>query len=143
MNLARENRPIRLLLAEDDAADIQFFQHFLEANSASADLTVVSDGVAAIEYLESADPLPDLVVLDINMPRMNGFEALEQIRTSSVWKSLPVVVLTSSTLDEDVHRASLLRANRYLGKPIEIGGYREVIEQILKLTRDVENSDPV
>ena len=138
MDLANEKRPIHLLLAEDNASDVGFFQHFLERNSTAADLTVVTDGLAAIEYLESADPLPDLVVLDINMPRMNGFETLQKIRSTEAWVTLPVVILTSSTLDEDVHRASILHANDYLGKPFEIGGYQAVVEQILSLTREAQ-----
>ena len=88
----------------------------------------------AIEYLKTAETLPDLVVLDINMPRMNGFEVLQQIRNTEAWDKLPVVILSSSVLDEDIHRASKLRVSRYFGKPFEISGYAEVVEQILKLT---------
>jgi len=134
MNVADANQSIRLLLAEDNVSDVGFFQHFLDQNDTPVDLTVVSDGVAALEFLNSELPLPDLVVLDINMPRMNGFEVLKQIRETETLQSLPVVILTSSALDEDIHRASLLRATQYLGKPFEIGGYVEVVDQILKLS---------
>lgn len=116
-------RPI--LYAEDEADDVFFLQRAFRSAGINAPLHTVNDGQATVEYLAGTGlygnrerfPLPRLILLDINLPHLSGFEVLTWIRGTSAVPLLPVVILTSSTHRTDVHRASLLGANGYLLKP--------------------------
>ena len=118
-------RPCTILYAEDEENDIFFLQYALEEVRSPHELKAVPDGQKAIQYLagegDFADrkrhPFPSLVLLDINMPKKSGLEVLEWIRRQSKFKSLPVLMLTSSSRQEDMDRALKLGANDYLSKP--------------------------
>jgi len=117
--------PMTILYAEDEENDIFFLQHALEQNRSPHSLSAVPDGEQAIEYLagkgafanRSRYPLPILVLLDINMPKKTGLEVLEWIRQQPHLKSLPVLMLTSSSRPEDMDNARHFGANDYLAKP--------------------------
>ena len=118
-------RPCTILYAEDEENDIFFFRHALEQARSPHSLKALPNGQQAIEYIagegDFADrglhPLPSLVLLDINMPRKSGLEVLEWIRRQSQFKSLPVLMLTSSSRQEDMDTALQLGADDYLSKP--------------------------
>ena len=118
-------RPCTILYAEDDENDIFFLRHALEQVRSPHTLKALPDGQQAIEYLagegdfgdRERHPLPSLVLLDINVPRKSGLEVLEWIRRQSQFKSLPVLMLTSSTRQEDMAKALQLGADDYLSKP--------------------------
>ena len=118
-------RPCTILYAEDEENDIFFLQYALEEVRSPHQLKAVPDGQKAIEYLagegdftdRKLHPFPSLVLLDINMPKKSGLEVLEWIRRQSKFKSLPVLMLTSSSRQEDMDRALKLGANDYLSKP--------------------------
>ena len=123
-----------ILLVEDDADDVYFVSQALERSGVEMPLDVVNDGQAAIDYLlkasesvKKAEALtPRLVLLDLNLPHRTGLEVLKWIRQESFWKTLIVIVLTSSTSASDMNQAYLLGANSYVIKPSDATKLREL-----------------
>lgn len=116
---------LNILLAEDSPDDVLLLQHAFEKAGVAHRLEVVCDGMEAMEYLNGENayadreqhPFPDVLLLDLNMPRMNGFEVLEQVRREPRYRRLLVHVLTASSREADVERAYDLGANSYVLKP--------------------------
>jgi two-component system response regulator len=131
-----DRRPI--LLVEDNPDDQLLTKIAFEKARLGNELVVVGDGVAALDLLWSRgeyagrDPreLPALVLLDLNMPKLSGFEVLEQIRGNPITAALPVVVLTSSAQDEDVIRSYRNGANSYIRKPVELEAFIKAVAQL-------------
>lgn len=108
---------VRILLVEDNLADARLAREVLGA--AGVEITVARDGVGALDLLRSPGVAPpDLVLLDLNLPRVSGLEVLAAVKADAALRSLPVVVLTSSRADQDVRRAYDLHANAYVVKPL-------------------------
>ena len=127
--------PIEILLAEDNPGDVRLTEKALERGKIVNNLHVTENGVEAMRFLrregEYADePQPDLVLLDLNMPRKDGREVLEEMRGDPALRRIPVVVLTSSEAEEDVVRSYELSANAYLTKPVDFEGFVDIIERI-------------
>jgi CheY-like chemotaxis protein len=130
-----EPRPISVLLVEDDPGDVLLVSEAFEHNKLANDLRVVEDGVEAIAYLrkegEYADaPTPDLILLDLNLPRKDGREVLAEIKADCDLRRIPVVVLTTSKAEEDVLRSYDLHANAFVTKPVDFDRFIEVVRQI-------------
>jgi len=132
--IASEVRVINVLLVEDDPGDVlmtrEAFEEYLNNR-----LDVVSDGSEALSYLrregEFADaPRPDLILLDLNLPRRDGREVLAEVKADVNLRTIPVIVLTTSQADEDVLRSYQLHANAYVTKPVDFDGFIEAIRQI-------------
>ncbi|MDB5807624.1 MAG: response regulator receiver protein [Betaproteobacteria bacterium] len=131
-----DRRPI--LLVEDNPDDQLLTRIAFEKARLENELVVVDDGVAALDYLwcrgayAARDPagMPALVLLDLNMPMLSGFEVLEQIRAHPLTAAQPVVVLTSSAQDEDVLRSYLNGANSYVRKPVELEAFIAALAQL-------------
>ena len=132
--IASEARVINVLLVEDDPGDVlmtrEAFEEYLHNR-----LDVVSDGSEALAYLrregEYADaPRPDLILLDLNLPRRDGREVLAEVKADDSLRHIPVIVLTTSQADEDVLRSYQLHANAYVTKPVDFDGFIEAIRQI-------------
>jgi len=126
---------IEVLLVEDDPGDVLMTKEAFEDNKVANRLHVVSDGTAAMEFLrkegEYAEaPTPDLVLLDLNLPRMDGRQVLESIKSDPDLSSIPVVVLTTSEAEDDVLRSYSLHANAYVTKPVDFERFIEVVRQI-------------
>jgi CheY-like chemotaxis protein len=126
---------IQVLLVEDDPGDVLITQEAFEENKVRNQLNVVNDGVKALAYLrredDYADALrPDLILLDLNLPRMGGHEVLEQIKSDTDLQRIPVVVLTTSDAEEDVLRSYNLHANAYVTKPVDFERFLKVVRQI-------------
>jgi CheY-like chemotaxis protein len=127
-----------VLLVEDSADDVLLMQRAFKSTSISAPLVVLPGGAAAIDYLSGAGPyadrgahpLPALMLLDLKMPRVSGFDVLEWLRGQPALKRLPVVVLTSSKQEEDVNRAYDLGVNSYIVKPSGLKQIADVAAQI-------------
>jgi len=130
-----EGTPIEVLLVEDDPGDVLMTQEAFEEHKVSNRLTVVSDGAEALAYLrregEFADAVrPDLILLDLNLPRRDGREVLAEIKKDEELGQIPVVVLTTSSADEDILSSYQLHANAYVTKPVDFERFITVIRQI-------------
>jgi CheY-like chemotaxis protein len=126
---------IEVLLVEDDPGDVLLIQEAFADNKVRNRLHSVSDGVDALRFLrregEYADaPRPDLILLDLNLPRKDGREVLAEVKTDERLRQIPVVVLTTSKLEEDVLRSYQLHANAYVTKPVDFDRFIEVVRQI-------------
>jgi CheY-like chemotaxis protein len=126
---------IQVLLVEDDPGDVLMTREAFEDNKVANELHVVNDGVTAMEFLrKSGDyasvPTPDLILLDLNLPRMDGREVLAQVKADPGLRQIPVVVLTTSEAEEDVLRSYELHANAYVTKPVDFERFIEVVRKI-------------
>jgi CheY-like chemotaxis protein len=130
MTQPTDSQPIAVLLVEDDPGDVVLIQEAFEHNKVRNRLHVVGDGVEAMRFLREGGERPDLVLLDLNLPRKDGREVLEEIKTDPALRSIPVVVLTTSKAEEDILRSYDLHANAYVTKPVDFGRFIEVVRQI-------------
>ena len=120
-----------LLLVEDNPSDEELTLRSLKKHNIVNEVIVARDGVEAIEYLlDDAKPLPDLVLLDLKLPRLSGLEVLQRIRNEERTKMLPVVVLTSSSQDEDIVSSYRMGANSYVRKPVRFSDFSEAVRQL-------------
>src|SRR4051812_13630147 len=127
---AEDSQPISVLLVEDDPGDVVLIEEAFEHNKVRNSLKIVGDGVEAMEYLRAADSSrPDLVLLDLNLPRKDGREVLAEIKSDPALRSIPVVVLTTSKAEEDILRSYDLHANAYVTKPVDFNRFIEVVRQ--------------
>jgi CheY-like chemotaxis protein len=126
---------IDVLLVEDDPGDVLLIEEAFADNKVRNRLHSVSDGVDALAFLRQAGdyveaPRPDLILLDLNLPRKDGREVLAEIKSDPELKQIPVVVLTTSKAEEDVLRSYKLHANAYVTKPVDFDRFIEVVRQI-------------
>ena len=129
------SRPIEILLVEDNPGDVRLTQEVLLDGKINNHLNVVGDGVKAIAFLQRVPPYenapyPDLILLDLNLPKRGGQEVLEVIKADDRLKRIPVVILTTSLAEEDIVRAYNLHANCYIAKPIDLDQFIKVIKSI-------------
>ncbi|WP_345107859.1 response regulator [Streptomyces drozdowiczii] len=123
-------RPFDVLLVEDDIADAMLIEEALSERGAR-NLVQVTDGVAALEHLRAPGTVrPDLIVLDLNMPRMNGHDLLKILKTDEDLQTIPVVVLTTSTAPDDVADAYTSHANAYVAKPVNLDAFEQAVQSI-------------
>ncbi len=120
----------RVLLVEDNPDDESLTQRGLRGNDWSVDVTVASDGAMALEMLESADKLPDLLLLDLKLPKFDGAEVLRQTRDNERTRCLCIVIFTSSNDPRDIARCHELGCNSYVVKPVAYESYIETVRQI-------------
>lgn len=130
-----EGNPIEILLAEDNPGDVRLTEKALDHGNIINNLHVVTNGVEAIEFLQQEgeyadEPRPDLVLLDLNMPKKDGREVMEDMKANPSLRRIPVVVLTSSEAEEDVVRSYELNANAYLTKPVDFDGFVDIVKRI-------------
>ncbi|MCO6006594.1 response regulator [Actinoallomurus purpureus] len=128
-------RPIEVLLVEDDPGDVVLTKEAFADNKVSNKLSIVGDGEEAMRFLrreaDFADaPRPDLVLLDLNLPRKDGWQVLEEIKADESLRTIPVVVLTTSEAEEDILRSYRLHANVYVTKPVDFDQFIKVVRQI-------------
>ncbi|PLZ94703.1 response regulator [Fischerella thermalis CCMEE 5196] len=129
--------PIEILLIEDNPGDVELTKIALEDSKISVNLNIVEDGVEAIAFLRREGkyanvPHPDIVLLDLNLPKKDGREVLAEIKADEKLKRIPVVVLTTSQAEEDVLRVYNLSANCYITKPVDF-------DQFVKIVQSIEN----
>jgi chemotaxis family two-component system response regulator Rcp1 len=121
---------MKILLVEDSLGDIRLtLEAFSEANP-SAKIFVVKDGVEAMAFLRSGSNRPDLILLDLNMPKMDGRQVLAAIKEDESLKSIPTVILTTSDADTDIMKSYKLQANSYLCKPVEFLDFETLVKSI-------------
>ena len=125
---------LKILLVEDSPSDVRLIRETLKETPVPVQITVAQDGVEAMEYLRSTElgnsVRPDLVLLDLNLPRKNGREVLAEVKSSPGLKQIPVLVMTSSRADEDIAQAYSLNANCYITKPGDLQEYINVVRAI-------------
>jgi len=126
---------VEILLVEDNPADVLMTRSAFEDFKVRNTLHVVEDGVQALEYLRSegdfaGKPRPDLIMLDLNLPRKNGHEVLAEIKSDPILRNIPVVVLTTSKSEQDVLGAYNLHANCYIVKPVGFAKFVEAVKSI-------------
>jgi CheY-like chemotaxis protein len=127
--------PVEILLVEDDPGDVLMTREALAESKVLNNLTVVSNGEEALRYLlqegEYAGAVrPDLVLLDLNLPRVDGREVLARVKADERLRTIPVVILTTSEAEEDVLRSYQLHANAYVTKPVDFESFVDVIRQV-------------
>ncbi len=131
------NRPIEILLIEDNPGDVRLTQECLRKSKIANRLSIVEDGVEATQFLQqegkfAQSPRPDIILLDLNLPRKDGREILAEIKADQKLKHIPVLILTSSDAEADIHRAYELHANCYITKPI-------IFEDFIRIITSIEN----
>nr|WP_313934778.1 MULTISPECIES: response regulator [unclassified Nostoc] len=137
MNNTSRIMPIEVLLVEDNPGDAELTRIALQDSKISINLNIVEDGVEAMAFLRKQDnyakkPHPDIVLLDLNLPRKDGREVLAEIKSDEKLKRIPVVVLTTSQSEEDILKAYNLAANCYITKPVDF-------DQFVKIVQSIEN----
>jgi CheY-like chemotaxis protein len=124
---------LRILLVEDNPADAHMLRTALEKTDTPVEITHLKDGVEAVEFLAKNQVASqcDVVLLDLNLPRLSGFEVLEHIRSCDELKRLPVVIMSGSTNSEEIDRCYQLGANSYICKPIHLGEILSTVERFV------------
>ncbi|MGH7814079.1 MAG: response regulator [Candidatus Binataceae bacterium] len=135
MNRSVDWKPVDVLLVEDNPGDVRLTVEVLKDGKFHNRLAIVADGVEALDYLHRrgrhAEAFrPDLILLDLNLPRMDGREVLAAIKSAPELKRIPVIVLTTSAADADVLKSYNLQANCYISKPVDLEQFIRVIRQI-------------
>jgi CheY-like chemotaxis protein len=128
-------QPIEVLLVEDDPGDVLLIQEAFEFNKVHNNLSIVADGEQALAYLRregqyAGAARPDLVLLDLNLPRKDGREVLAEAKGDPSLRTIPIVVLTTSEAEEDVLRSYHLHANAYVTKPVDFERFVAIVRQI-------------
>lgn len=128
-------RPIEILLVEDSPTDILMTTESFKQGKLANNMHVVTDGEAAMAFLHRKAPYenkprPDLILLDLNLPRMDGREVLKEVKSDPDLRSIPVVVLTTSVNEEDVMKAYGLHANCYIAKPVSLQSFMQVVQSV-------------
>ncbi|MCF7855708.1 MAG: response regulator [Candidatus Pacebacteria bacterium] len=135
-------RPLKILMVEDNPADVKLAEEALKEGKVYTELHWVQDGEEAIAFLERkgdyADaPVPDVILLDLNLPRKDGRQVLAEVKTDERFRAIPVVVLTTSREEEDVLRSYNLHANCYVTKPFDLDRFIQVIQSINEFWLDI------
>ncbi|RPJ79176.1 MAG: response regulator [Alphaproteobacteria bacterium] len=129
------DKPIEILLIEDNEGDIGLIEEIFEEAKIRNNLRIAEDGEEAVLYLRSegkfsGSPRPDLILLDLNLPKKDGREVLKEIKEDVILRSIPVVILTTSRAENDILRAYDLHANAYITKPLDFNQFMTVVESI-------------
>lgn len=136
MSIEEYGRPAQFLLVEDNPGDVRLTREALNEGKLRNHLNIVGDGVEALAFLRregkyASAPRPDLVLLDLNLPRKDGREVLAEIKADPILKRIPVVIITSSEAEQDVLASYDLHVNCYVSKPVDL-------EQFIKVVRSIE-----
>ena len=140
--MSAESRSAIVLLVEDDPGDRLLVEEVFDENGSSGNLSAVEDGLLALDYLHrrgqfQGAPRPDLILLDLNLPKVNGREVLEAIKRDPVLTPIPVIVLTTSDAEEDVLRAYAAQASAYVTKPLNWDDLSSAVKRIGEFYLDI------
>ena len=140
--------PIEVLLVEDSEADAVMVEETLLDSKLRMNLSVVHDGVEALRYLQREQPyeakrVPDLIILDLNLPKKDGREVLAEIKEDDRLKQIPVVVLTTSSAEEDIIKSYKLHANCYITKPLDFDQFAKIVANIESFWFTIAKLPPV
>jgi len=134
----QNGQPLKILLVEDNDAHAEMVMRSFEDNRIANEITHVDDGEKALSYLhrrgeyenESNNSLPDLILLDLRLPKVDGLQVLKEVKSAEKLKSIPVVILTTSNADMDVAKAYKFHANSYLVKPIDFDDFTKMMDEL-------------
>jgi len=129
------DKPVEILLVEDNEGDVGLIEEVFEEAKIRNNLHVAEDGEEAMLYLHgegkfSGSPRPDIILLDLNLPKKDGREVLREIKEDNNFRNIPVVILTTSNAEKDILRAYDLHANAYINKPLDFDQFIKVVESI-------------
>ena len=125
MNDRSQAQAVRILLVEDNDADIYLFRRALKTAELTAEVTVISDGAAALAFVRSGE-VPDIAVLDLNLPKHGGLQVLQAIRERNDWSEVPIAVMSSSMSPAEQAMTAELRATRYIRKPPDLDSFLRI-----------------
>jgi chemotaxis family two-component system response regulator Rcp1 len=133
--IGRDDAPIEVLLVEDSPGDVRLTQEAFRSANPSIHLHVATDGVEAMAFLRhqgahAEAPRPDLILLDLNLPKMDGREVLAHIKKDDGLKGIPTVILTTSDAEVDIVKSYQLQANCYLNKPVQLDAFEALVKNI-------------
>lgn len=133
--MVKKTRPVNVLLIEDNPGDVRLTKEAFKEGNMSVNLSVVMDGVEATKYLNKVEKYteavtPDLILLDLNLPKKDGREVLQEIKTTPNLLRIPVVILTTSNAEQDILHSYNLHANCYINKPVDFDKFFDVIQKI-------------
>jgi CheY-like chemotaxis protein len=133
--IGEDDMPIQVLLVEDSPGDVRLTQEAFRAANKAIQLHVVVDGVEAMAFLKHQGghvhaPRPDLILLDLNLPKMDGREVLAHIKEDDSLKLIPTVILTTSDAEADIVKSYQLQANCYLNKPVQLDAFENLVKSI-------------
>ncbi len=148
--MSKQGKPIAILMADDDPDDRRLAQEALEEGRLANDLFFVENGEELMQFLrregkftdETKSPRPGLILLDLNMPRVDGREALKQIKGDPELRQIPVVILTTSKADEDVYRSYDLGVNSYIVKPVTFESLVDILQTLEKYWFEIVELPP-
>ena len=134
-NVLKQSRPVEILLVDDNPADVALTQEAFLENKLCNNLNVVNDGVEAMDYLRkrgqyASVPTPDIILLDLNLPRKDGREVLAEIKADDGLKHIPVIILTVSRDEKDILESYRLHANCYISKPVKFEDFAEIVRSL-------------
>ena len=126
----------QILLVEDDPDDIELLQEALHGYGLAHDMIVINDGSEAIEYIQKKTVVPDIIILDMNLPKTSGREIIYEIKKSTVFNEVPLLILTTSSAPADIEFAYKNGADQYLIKPDNSGSIEKMVKVIKELCRN-------
>ena len=124
---------LKILLIEDDNDDIELLQNALQDNGVTNQMHVIKDGGLVASYLETIQEVPDIIIMDFNLPKVHGRDILKHIKQIDNFQNIPLIILTTSSSQDDIAYSYKEGANKYLIKPTTIQGINNVIEVIIEL----------
>jgi two-component system, chemotaxis family, response regulator Rcp1 len=135
MNFRTTGRPVEILLVEDNPGDVRLTVEALKGSKVSNNLSIVRDGAAAMDFLHQEDMYadakrPDVILLDLNLPKKDGREVLAEIKADENLKTIPVVIMTTSEAEQDILNTYKLYANCYITKPVNLDQFIQVVRSI-------------
>ncbi|WEL18658.1 Rec domain [Halorhabdus sp. SVX81] len=145
--MTEAGQPVEILLAEDNPGDAKLTQKAFEQGNILNNLHVVENGAEAMDFLNQRGEYedkarPDLVLLDLNMPKKDGWDVLEEINDDPELRRIPVIVLTSSEAESDIVKSYDLQANAYLSKPVDYSGFMDVVRSLEEFWLSVVKMPP-
>jgi len=129
-------KQLNIFLIEDDGDDIELLKEAFDMNNISCDFDVVTEGDKVLPKLNQLKKMPDVIVMDLNIPKIHGREILKLIRTSENLSSIPLVVLTTSSLQDDISFAYSMGAKQYIIKPNTIDGFNAAVHSIVSVSKN-------
>lgn len=135
MSYSYTNKKIEVLVVEDNEGDVRLIKEAFSGSNVVNKFSVVSDGEQALDYLNKrgeyeASTRPDLILLDLNLPKVNGFDVLSEVKSNINFQKIPVIIFSSSTSDSDIIRSYELKANSYISKPSDFDEFLTVVRTI-------------